>query len=317
MYSGPLPLKHKRYSSRMSIAAGIRYKDGVLLCADTEQSAWSHTLHESKIKRIDLPDARIVISYAGHAAFSLSAIEKCERVLRHTEPDALKEELEGTLEEEYRRHVLGHPDHAIDGTLPYKMLIAFWRSGEKAQLFKTTQTAMHEVPGYDCIGAGDYLGHYLIQPHFAKWLDERTALSLSTLMLAGVKGYVEGCGGVSCFCALRDDGMIADGVSLGSSIIAPKTMLEWLDYSAKGYQYLAGQLFLRAADPMLSDLDFARNLEIFAGQVMEMRTKWTKGAVHESMNFLNREGQQAPIYPRGDPLRPQPSQERSEASDES
>jgi hypothetical protein len=299
----------------MSIAAGIRYGNGVLLCADTEQSAWSHTLHESKIKRIDLAEARIVLAYAGHTAFSLSAIEKCERVLRHVEPDALQEELEGTLEEEYRRHVLSHPDHAIDGTLQYKMLIAFWRFGEKARLFKTTQTAMHEVGGYDCIGAGEYLGHYLIRPHFIQWLSERMALSASAMMLAGVKGYVEGCGGVSCFCALRDDGMIANAFSLASTIIPPRTMVEWLEYSSKGYQYLVGQLLLRAANPLLTDSDFNKNLEIFCQEVAEMRSRWTKDIAHESLIFLDREGRPAPPFPTHDPSRPQPSPESPGGSD--
>jgi hypothetical protein len=301
----------------MSIAAGIRYSNGVLLCADTEQSAWSHTLHESKIKRVDLPEARIVLAYAGHSAFSLSAIEKCEQVLRHVEPDALREELEGTLEEEYRRHVLNHPDHAIDGTLQYRMVIAFWRAGDKVRLFKTTQTAMHEVAGYDCIGSGDYLGHYIIGPHFTQWLDERKALSLSSLMLAGVKGYVEGCGGVSCFCALRDDGMVADTVSLGSPIIPPRTMVEWLEYSSKGYQYLVGQLLLRAANPALSDSDFGKNLEIFCQQIIEMRERWTAHAVHEGMILIDREGKPVPIDPKGDPSPPQPSPDSPGGSGES
>jgi len=301
----------------MSIAAGIRYRNGVLLCADTEQSAWTHTLHESKIQRIRLPEAEVVIAYAGHTDFSLSAIEKCGQVLRRTESEALLEELEGTLEEEYRRHVLSHPGYATDGSLAYRMLIAFWRSGEKARLFVTTQTAMREVLGYECIGSGDYLAHYLMRPNFTSALDERTALALSAIALAGVKGYVEGVGGVSCFMAVRDNGSVGDAFSLPAPGMTPRTAVEWIDNSSKGYRYLFGKLLITAANPELSDANFMAYLSTFSQQIAETRERWMREADRESMIFINREGSPDPRPTRAGQLRPQPSPELPEGSDES
>jgi len=271
----------------MSIAAGIRYKGGVLLCADTEQSAWTHTIHQSKIRRWRCRGGVVVMAYAGHSAFSISAIEKCEQTVKDCEPEALLEEIEGTLEEEYRRHVLSHPDHASDGTLPYRILVGLWRPGQKAELFVTTQTAMHSVDGYECIGSGDYLGHYLVRPHFARSLEERKALSLAAAMLAGVKGYVEGVGGLSCFMALRDDGMVADVISMNDEHIAPRISIEWLEYSAQGYQWSSRELLLKAADLTLSEEHFEGNLGLFCQQVRELRARWIAGTTgHDSMVFL-------------------------------
>jgi hypothetical protein len=280
------------YSRRMSIAAGMLCRGGLMLCADTEMGAWTHTLHEGKIKRFQCPGGKVVVAYAGHSAFSISAIQRCERDLQHVDPPHTLEELERILEDEYRRHVLSHPDHATDGTLSYRMLIGFWCPSNKARLFVTTQTAMHEIHTYDCIGMGDYLGHYLIRPHFIQWLEERDALSLSAVMLAGVKGYVEGCSGLSCFVGLRDDGSIGDAFGMPAPIIQPRTSVEWIDYSSKAYQYLAGKLFMASANMQMSDSDFQKNLEYFTREITEMRQRWKENIVHESMIYLPVAGEQ-------------------------
>jgi len=54
---------------------------------------------------------------------------------------------------------------------------------------------------------------------------------------------------------------------------------------------LSGEL-LRAADLDLSDTDFDKNLEIYCDQIREMRQRWIKQAIHESMIFLPVEARQ-------------------------
>ena len=162
-----------------------------------------------------------------------------------------------------------------------------------------------------------YLGHYLMRPNFTQGLDERTALSLGAITLAGVKGYVEGVGGVSCFMGLRDDGAVGDAFSLSSPTIPPITAVEWLDNSSKAYQYLFGQLLLTAANPDLSDANFMAYLSTFSQRVAESRERWMKEAIRESMIFLNREGSVDPEPTKADPKRPPPSPGSSEESDES
>src|SRR5713101_4706144 len=117
----------------MSIAAAIKYKDGVLICADTEQSTWTHTTHESKIKKFECPGGKVALAYAGNTAFSLSAMQKCAEHLQHINPQDALQELETTLEDEYRRHVLSHPDHLSDGNLAYRLLVGFWSPGNRAR----------------------------------------------------------------------------------------------------------------------------------------------------------------------------------------
>jgi 20S proteasome alpha/beta subunit len=58
----------------VTIALGLLYQDGVLLCADTEMTGWSMTIHDSKIGYIDRGDVNVGIACAGNAAFSVAAI---------------------------------------------------------------------------------------------------------------------------------------------------------------------------------------------------------------------------------------------------
>ncbi len=307
----------------MTIAAGLMYNGGVLLCTDSEHTAWSYRTHSPKIVRFGGPGGSVAMAYAGDDTFSMSAMDKCRHLVQTFDStNSIIEELEGTLEEEYRRHVLNHPDHAVDATLDYRLLVAVWtKHYPNTQLFVTSRTAMREVPDtYECIGSGDYLGHYIIEPYFDRWMNERDVLSLAAIMLASAKGYVPGCGGVSCFLALRNDGSLHE-VYAHSGPTTPKTTLEWLENSSKYYQSLATGLYFKAATPELSDSEFDIRLGNFCRLVREMRQRWRSNIVHESFAHQNPApnpaAQPTQSVPTDDQQPPQPSPDSPEGSGES
>jgi hypothetical protein len=90
----------------MTIAAGFLCRQGVLLCADTEQTAWAMKLHQAKVGFFDFPGGKMGHVYAGNTQFALSAIEKLQKRLnRRAIKDPLGE-VEKLLDSEYRRNVL-------------------------------------------------------------------------------------------------------------------------------------------------------------------------------------------------------------------
>ena len=264
----------------MTIAAGFRCYDGVLLCADTEEQGWVMTLQASKLSSSVHRWGKVAFAFAGNTGFALSAIQKCESRLDHLDGNQVMSELESILDGEYRRNVLSHPDHAVDGSLAYRLLIAVWRLGSKARLFVTTQTAMREVSDYECVGAGDYLAHYLVRPSFTTNMQERPLFSLAAYALANVKGYVPGCGGRSQFLLMRDDGTI--GITEAFSDYEPYSGIEWLERQSRRYDSFARQLLFAVVNPE-GQTEFEAVLEGFNKQVNDMRRNWLEGkAVHES-----------------------------------
>lgn len=303
----------------MTIAAGIKYRNGILLCADTEVTGWAMTLHSSKVMSFKCSAGTFAIACAGNRHFAFSAMQKCRRQIEAARPDEAYAVLERVLDREYRKHVLSHPSQAVDNSLHYWLLIAVhWASEGGLHLYTTQQTSLREVAAYECIGIGDALAHHIIQPMFSLDMQEREALMLATVMLASVKDYVVGCGGLSQFSFIRVDGSLSaldSGVGLG---LPPLTNIEWLEKHAKGYDYLSRKLLFKIPNPDLNDSEFEANLGIFCDELRKMRASWRKSAfVHDSMKSLlggqpktvNLEDAINPQRPLGDPKSPPPSPE--------
>jgi hypothetical protein len=285
----------------MTIAAGFPYQGGVLLCADTEQSSWAMTFNASKLAWFDYPGGKVGFAFSGNSVFAGSAVHKCKERLQTVPPERAFAELEKTLEKEYRRHVLGHPDHATDLSLRYELLIAIWSElAGKTELYSAAQTAVLPVPSYECIGAGDVLAHYLIRPNFGSLMPENYVLSLAAYMLVNVKGYALGCGGPSQFLLIRDDGSL----ELGD---AATFRIDHLERYCKGYDLISRNLLFAMSDLGLSEESFRQQAEIFKDHVLNMRKAWRpRQAAQPNLQSTTT-----------DPSLPQPSPDSPEGSGES
>ncbi len=269
----------------MTIAAGFLCRDGIVLCADTEQQAWAMKLHGSKMGDFECATGdKVCYAYAGNTAFALSAVQKCEKRLQSTEITNVFAEIESILDREYRRNVLKHPDHATDGNLPYHLLLAIWKRDEKkAKLYVTAQTSIHQSTNYECIGIGDSLGHYLIRPMFNLGMKDREAMNMAAYALAMVKDYVPGCGGLSVFKILKDDGRIgtiASGFKNGT--------FDLIEKYAKTYDYLARRFLMMMVDPALEDEHFEMNVQTsLSGDMMRSRREWSAAFNDRLQGFID------------------------------
>jgi hypothetical protein len=317
------PLKHRVYPKRMTIAAGFLYRDGVLLCADTEVSGWAHTLHASKVVCFDCLGGKIGMAYAGNKNFAVSAIQKCMTKLASTKPDETFREIERILDKEYRRNVLSHPSQSVDSSLAYQMLVSLC-SPSGVSLYCSTQTALVMVTDYDCIGIGEALAHYLVRPTFTSGMFERQALSLATFVLACVKGSVPGCGGMSQFVAIRKDGTVGQFYAGAGPGIHLPTNTDWLERHSKFFDARARRILFDIPNPDITDGDFEGNLDYFKREMLELRKNWRDASyVHESFRdlvqgkprTLNLEDAINPQLTRADQTHRQPSRESPEESD--
>lgn len=248
--SHPKP-KRPESDSDMTIAAGFKFADGVLLCADTQHSAagWMK-LDASKIKPFDLRNRG-----GGQLAFALSAtnvpyahmaIDHCVRAIVSMKP---KERTTGgmylklleTLEEFYQAHVYPHPSFREDGVPGFNLLAAVRSDVDKTlNLYSADTTALNEVQKYDCIGSGGFLAHYLVPRIF--WHDKmalKDAANVAIHILRETKSYVEGCGGNSEFLALHKDGKFGrvENFDISSG-----------EHISSGFMQAIRRLFIVAAD---------------------------------------------------------------------
>jgi 20S proteasome alpha/beta subunit len=198
----PRPLKQrypwvKTKEDSVTIAIGMPYDFGVLLCADTQHETYTLKTHGPKVGSFDCPGGIVGYAMAGHGPFAKSAIKKCEKRLKQRTTESIAELLEQELETEYRRNVFQHPSQATDHSLAYWFLLSVWSNDDGLKLYSTWQTSMTEVDGLECIGIGQDLAQYIIKPSYYPRMTEREVMILTAYALARVKEFVPGCGGHS------------------------------------------------------------------------------------------------------------------------
>jgi 20S proteasome alpha/beta subunit len=255
----------------MTIAAGFECKNGVLLCTDTQHTAWPMKINDVKSGEFEFPGGKLAYAYAGNTAFAVSAAQKCQNHLQGRKHRFPLSEIEKILDKEYRRNVLKHPDRATDGTIPYRLLLAVWLPSSRTKLYVTNQTALHEVSGYCCIGSGEYLAQYLIEPCYSARMDEWRALIVAAYALSAAKGHVDGCGGTSVYTLLQNDGRIGITTSFHDG------PCKNLDVYSRQYEHLAMELLTLMADDNLDDSVFERYIaERFTPKVVSIHREWRK-----------------------------------------
>jgi len=206
-------LKHSRYPwksrvKRMTIAAGFMHRDGILLCSDTQQEAGTNKFNGPKAGIIDIPYGKIAFAFAGHADFATTAIQACGSRLKSVPPDDTIRVLIDEVESEYRRLVFSHPNYSTDHNLQYWLLISLWqKSTESCSLWVAEEHSLHNCfEAFRAVGIGTDLANVLVRPFIADRLSEMETLTLMAFMMARVKDNVPGCGGISQYIAMGNDG---------------------------------------------------------------------------------------------------------------
>jgi 20S proteasome alpha/beta subunit len=251
----------------MTIAAGFLCSDGVLFCADTEHTGWSAKSHHSKVDHFEVVGGKVCFALAGASALAWSAIQKCKKHLQATPSADLVADIERILDAEYRRNVLGHPNYA---NLDYSLLVGVWTQNERPRVYFTTATALTEVTEFHCIGIGGELATYLIRPGFHA-LTLKSATALAAYTLGSVKDSISGCGGMSIYVLLRNDGSI--GV-LTSEHDGPTKDVEKF---ARLFDHQIKRLLLWTADVHSEDAHYDQNVTNLVVQpIKEKRTEWVR-----------------------------------------
>ncbi len=236
----PLPKEN-----RMTIAAGFVCGDGILLSADTRLTeAGEIKLDRSKIiETLLTDDSNAVFAFAGNDYLMRMIIEECRDNLRAQLHDCSLQHFKAIVRETIKPISEDYPNETL------QLLMAV-RLRNDLHLLASYCAVVKEVDGYECIGSGHSIAHYVLSKSF-KYFDhlEMTRFR-ATCALKAAKEIDEPCGGRSEMVLLRSD---------GTTDRHPPRPTQFLEECINKCEKLSAELLWTVFDPFMTDEHFKNN----------------------------------------------------------
>ncbi|MCI0626779.1 MAG: hypothetical protein L0387_34890 [Acidobacteria bacterium] len=190
----------------MTIAAGFRCSNGVVLCADTQMTVPGTLKYpESKLRVWKGKRAAAYFVFSGGRDFSRMGIGTLVRAFIQAEQKGVDPLF--LVEEECRRiYETYFPLPASPYETPFELslLMSYKPSGKPASLWKITGPVLSPVEEYECIGAGAYLARSIASSFCTPHRGAKKGAVLAAYVLSQTKKHVDGCGGNSQIIIITD-----------------------------------------------------------------------------------------------------------------
>jgi 20S proteasome alpha/beta subunit len=248
----------------VTIAAGLRCTDGVVLCADTEVSipGWLK-FPGSKIRmNMKLP-FQPVFTFAGDLNFCQMFINKLASRLAMAGP-SMRQAVTAIEEEAVSIHdTFRGEDYEVQSDL----LLTLWtgKNPGKRDLYHIGHGVVAPVQ-QACLGAGQPIAQSIIAELFNSNMTMGEACFAALYMLIEAKAYAAGCGKDSQILCLGNNG----GWELFPAYPEYPTIQE-LEASYVRYKRLLRPLLLRYGNLGVSQRDFEKSLESFKETALRWR----------------------------------------------
>jgi hypothetical protein len=254
----------------VTIAAGFRFDNGALLCADTKYVGAMALYNPKLFPKAYNSGAASIFAVVGNSAFSRMAVDKCEAALAQlSDPSQSKMAavIESVLLKVHKQHVFPHPDRNLEGGPDFWLILALFSPIDKVSTYYTTQTALVPFDLYHCSGSGEYLGHYLIKPRYQTPGLLSRAVTVACTALTRIKSYDANCGGNSQFILLDNDGYI--GEMRQFNIASTERFSEY-------FHELSEHLYEEISDVNLTEEEVAKKFSTFKKVALHYRDKHVK-----------------------------------------
>ena len=253
----------------MTIAAGFVCRDGIVLCADSQESVGDYKWPVKKlvIPKIMVGKTRLMIAGAGFGPAIDTATQK---IISRVGTSQLNYEetlraIEGVLREIHERDLAFYPTRSQED-VQFQLLIAFTSTEGYGGLFSTTGSLVKRVETFEVIGSGmvtNFFAHSLYRK--TSWDSPILSLSegkvLAAYLIHLAKLQLSSIGGRSQIAAIDDDGEIQ---------VADWDVPNWERFFSE-FQWLSGNVMLDCADPSSSEEDFISRLDVFVSAMKAMK----------------------------------------------
>lgn len=186
----------------MTIAIGLRHAEGHLLCADTLVSVPGfYKEGQSKLRTLVTKSCLAYFAIAGDVEFTNRALEVIHLYLDRVEPDILhaKSALDLAC---FEIHDKWH-NYVTD---PLQMLGVLAVKGAPPEFVRISGPVVSPAGRLACVGTGEPLAKFLSASVSAVGLNKLEAVRYAAYVLLNVKRHVDGCGGVSEFLNITEQG---------------------------------------------------------------------------------------------------------------
>ncbi len=211
----------------MTVAAGFRFADGLLICADLEMTHGAELkTRGTKIYPYSFKASgnKAVFTFSGDVILSKQCIQQIARALKSSGKSLLA--MQTTLAEQvyefHQKYIFKHPNYQYGTGPTVNLIIGMW-SAEDSQLglFQSSEHAVVEVSDQDAIaitGTGGSFASYVARPLVPHGLMKLTDLiTVAVYALKEAKDNVPGCGQGSELITITKDGEIGTKGWLHSS----------------------------------------------------------------------------------------------------
>jgi 20S proteasome alpha/beta subunit len=260
----------------MTIAAGFRVANGVLLGADTRVEEYNVKYDENKI--FDCSDSNngswgVLLAGAG----SFESVSYCADLVKEfgfygatDDIRSLKERLWKFIATKRYRRLIERQPPAGD----FAAIIALRSGKEETDLLYLSGESLYPIPEYRCIGAGSDTALFV-----SKWLYRREYpieifKPMAIQVFRAAKGHNVGCDGGTKIVTLYN---------AGSGFDAPKLSL-WADTEYLwGLNELFGKIIQGCVDPRVTEDEFGIRLQGLADKARAIRDSTERSSVPMSI----------------------------------
>lgn len=267
----------------MTIIAGFRCPDGIVICADTQETVTDFSKRNVKKVRVEpwymespyLGNSVILsVCGAGDGFFIDHLTNKTWKSAKDaSSSDEACDQIETAIKHTYREYGTIFQQ----GLCPSVELIYGVKRYQESRLFHAYGPVVNEVDEYCSGGIGSYMVDYLAARMYQPGLNLHQCVILAAYILFQAKEHVVGCGGDSHIAVLRHDGN--SGLVSRSRVEAFTKLLDAVDRQL-------GDVLLAAAD-LRPDADVSEKVRIAAEVIDFCRSSATDEiSNYDSLDFL-------------------------------
>ena len=257
----------------MTIAAGFRCKDGVVLCSDSQISRGDFgNKYESKLFTLNhLTDCYLV--YAGFTQFVKELVPQLKEIASKHEGAALLRGISKCYKAFHRRYFTKGPRSEKS----FADIVFSIRDGKEVSLHVGSGSHCYPEAEYASTGTGVPVAEPFFSAFYSRWLSVREVTHLSVYALKYIKGLAAGVGGNSHIVFIPDK---------SEPPIFPASGWQLTDEEVgeieKEYEFLHEQTrkFLLAY-PDMEGLDIAKDLQRIAVVLKRQRDKKSRSAARQ------------------------------------
>jgi len=269
----PHPQPQRRVRRQwMTVAAGFQCNDGIVICADSQESSGDYKLPVEKLLAKSDPWTEVVIAGSGTGPLVDMAAQRIARALLggygdyRVIEDRVGDVLTGLYETEFRLYptVSSPDDNFIELIIGVKL-----KKAEVPILLHCAATAIVHVENYAVIGSGravQYQTHIL----YGKRMEVSSGVLLAIRLLAVAKQVLSSVGGRGRIATLH-----VGNTQMGEA--HPWEIAE-TEKAFQKFSVEADKLLLDFADLKITDAIFIQKLQDFVGWTVWLRNEHKKGA---------------------------------------